>query len=217
MRRPATGRCLDVAGGRAVSGAAAVLTVCSSAASQQWSYQDDGLLRSAAAPALCPAADPGRASVALAGCTVHSGEALFDLTVRGELLLRRDGGLLAAPGPGKAGTKAVVTERNGSPGQRWEFEAAVPGAGPSAGPPVPPLSHETGPTPPAPRAATPPPPRPAAPTGDFERRAAQVRCCGSREPLPLPDSTCRCRYRGRYQRRWRCRCRWQSSIARSRH
>ncbi|MEU1515504.1 RICIN domain-containing protein [Streptomyces sp. NPDC005811] len=178
LRSAATGRCLDVAGGTAESGAAAVLAVCSSAASQQWSYQDDGLLRSAAAPALCLAADPGRAAVSLAGCVVHSGEVFFDLTVRGELLLRRDGGLLVAPGTGRAGATAVVTERDGSAGQRWQFEAAVPGEGASAGSPAPradpPLSRDTGPTPPAPR-------------GEYEKRAAQVECCGSQEPRRLPE------------------------------
>ncbi|WP_460063139.1 ricin-type beta-trefoil lectin domain protein [Streptomyces sp. YKOK-I1] len=197
-----TGRCLDVAGGRAESGAAAVLAVCSSAASQQWSYQDDGLLRSAAAPGLCLAADPGHASVALAGCVVHSGEVFFDLTVRGELLLRRDGGLLVAPGTGKAATKAVVTERDGSAGQRWEFEAAAPGEGASARPPAPradpPLSRDTGPTPPpAPRDAAPPAPQPAPSTGEFEKRAAQVECCGSPGTSRLPGLAATLHHDGR--------------------
>ncbi|MGW2891375.1 RICIN domain-containing protein [Streptomyces griseoruber] len=168
LRSPATGHCLDVAGGRAESGAAAVLAVGSSAASQQWSYQDDGPLRGAAAPALCLAADPGHASVAPAGCAVHSGEVFFDLTARGELLLRRDGGLLVAPGTGKAGAKAVVAQPDGSAGQRWEFEAAVSGAGATPRPPVPqadpPLSRDTGPTPPAPRGAA-----PVAPPADATR------------------------------------------------
>ncbi|MFI1767931.1 RICIN domain-containing protein [Streptomyces sp. NPDC020800] len=59
LRSLDTGRCLDVRGGRAEPGAGAVLAACSSAASQQWSYRDDGLLRSADDPALCLAADPG--------------------------------------------------------------------------------------------------------------------------------------------------------------
>ncbi|MEU1179101.1 RICIN domain-containing protein [Streptomyces sp. NPDC005820] len=191
LRSPVTGRCLDAAGGRAESGAAAVLAVCSPAVSQQWSYQDDGLLRSAAAPALCLTADPGRASVALGGCVVHSGEVFFDLTVRGELLLRRDGGLVVAPGTGKAGAKAVVTERDGSRAQRWEFETAAPRERSPEAPPAPhiapPLSRDTGPESPAPRDAAPAAPRLAPPAPESEKRAAQVDCCGGHEPPRLPE------------------------------
>ncbi|MCX4760422.1 RICIN domain-containing protein [Streptomyces sp. NBC_01275] len=140
LRSTDAGLCLDVAGGRAESGAAAVLAACSSAASQQWSYQDDGLVRSAAAPTLCLAADPDHKTVALAGCVVHSGEAFFDLTVRGELLLRRDGGLAVAPGEGRSRSDVVVTERDGSARQRWEFDASAetkgaPGRSAPSGPP----------------------------------------------------------------------------------
>ncbi|MFJ8111467.1 RICIN domain-containing protein [Streptomyces sp. NPDC096132] len=190
LRSPETGRCLDAAGGRAESGAAAVLTACSSAASQQWSYQDDGLLRSAAAPTLCLAADPGRGSAALARCVVHSGEAFFDLTVRGELLLRRDGELVVAPGTGRARAKVVVTERDGSERQRWVFDTAdavksapAPEGQTPAEPPAPhldpPLSRDTGP---APRDAVPAAPRLAPPATEFETKAAQVDCCGAPEP-----------------------------------
>ncbi|WP_369367783.1 RICIN domain-containing protein [Streptomyces sp. CG4] len=136
LRGLGSGRCLDVRGGTVEAGAGVGLAPCSSAATQQWSYQDDGLLRSAADPSLCLAADPGTKSVVLAGCVVHAGEVTYDFTVRGEILLRGQEGLALAPGPGSGsgsgsgsgGTSARVgvVPRDGSPEQRWVLE---PGAG----------------------------------------------------------------------------------------
>ncbi|WP_234542909.1 RICIN domain-containing protein [Streptomyces shenzhenensis] len=123
LRSPGAGRCVDVRGGESGVrvGADLRLGPCSDAASQQWSYQDDGMLRSAFDPALCVAADPGARSVVVAGCLVHAGEVSYDITVRGELLLRWDRGLALAAD----GTRVVVARRNGSAGQRWGLE---PGA-----------------------------------------------------------------------------------------
>ncbi|MFF4585853.1 RICIN domain-containing protein [Streptomyces sp. NPDC001388] len=218
LRGAVTGRCLDVAGGSVRSGAPAVLAACSSAASQQWSYRDDGLLRSAAAPTLCLAADTGRASAApaaLAGCVVYPGEVFFDLTVRGELLLRGDGDLVVAPGTGAARAKVVVARRDGSERQRWVFDTAGtggpggardPGGGtggagtgptpapegrtpvePSAAPTAPPRSRGTGPAPTGPTpGGSGTVPRDSGP----ETRIAEVGCCGAPEPAgdrhPLP-------------------------------
>ncbi|MFM9446484.1 RICIN domain-containing protein [Streptomyces acidiscabies] len=122
---PSAGLCMDSEGGRAEDGARAVLADCSAAASQQWSYRADGLLRSAASPTLCLAADADghQGAAVLAGCVVHSGEVFFDLTVRGELLLRRSGGLVVAPGESREGMGVVVTRRDGSAGQRWVFDS----------------------------------------------------------------------------------------------
>ncbi|MEU1267934.1 RICIN domain-containing protein [Streptomyces sp. NPDC005799] len=156
LRNPARGLCLDAEGGRMEAGVAAVLAACSSAASQQWSYQDDGLLRSDADPTLCLDAD--KRSLVLAGCVVHAGKVRYDLTVRGELLLRGGDGLLVAAGQGR---RPEVAERNGSAGQRWELETggdvrtpddpakrpsqeqSVPGATP----PAPPPGRDPGPAP----------------------------------------------------------------------
>ncbi|WP_327313443.1 RICIN domain-containing protein [Streptomyces sp. NBC_01235] len=190
LRGPDAGLCLDAAGGRTEAGAPIVLAACSSAASQQWSYQDDGLLRSAAAPTLCLTADPGHRTTALAACLVHSGEAFFDLTVRGELLLRRDGELVVARGAGGP-MKAVVAERDGSAGQRWVFDTAAATAG-APGPEVRKTTRPPGPgSPGAPdlpaptgapslapgTAPAPAEPAPAAP--EFGTKAVQVDCCGS--------------------------------------
>lgn len=122
LRNPVAGLCLDVSdrGPEVGAGAETALAACSSAGSQQWSYQGDGLLRSAAYPTLCLDADADEGSVVLAHCVVHAGEVRYDLTVRGELLLRRGKGLLVAPGPGRS---VVVAERDGSAGQQWLLES----------------------------------------------------------------------------------------------
>ncbi|MGW1750536.1 ricin-type beta-trefoil lectin domain protein [Streptomyces sp. NPDC002092] len=122
LRNPKAGLCLDVEGGRPRAGAAAVLAACSAAGSQQWSYQDDGLLRSDVDPTLCLDSDADRNSVTLADCVAHAGEVRYDLTVRGELLLRGGKGLLVAPG---RRTDVLVTARDGSGGQRWTLEVGL--------------------------------------------------------------------------------------------
>ncbi|EST21041.1 hypothetical protein M878_38330 [Streptomyces roseochromogenus subsp. oscitans DS 12.976] len=131
LRGLGSGRCLDVIGDSVESGVGVGLAPCSSAATQQWSYQDDGLLRSAADPSLCLAADPGTKSVVLAGCVVHAGEVTYDFTVRGEILLRGQEGLALAPcsGCGSGGTSARVglAPRDGSPEQRWVLEPGADG------------------------------------------------------------------------------------------
>ncbi|MET9580884.1 RICIN domain-containing protein [Streptomyces massasporeus] len=118
-------RCLDVLGGRIRTDARIVLAACSSGGSQLWSYQDDGVLRSAADPTLCLGSDTAEGSVVLAGCLVHAGVVRYDLTVRGELLPRGGKGLAVAPGKGR---DVVVIGRDGSEAQRWALEpAAAPG------------------------------------------------------------------------------------------
>ncbi|WP_328483220.1 RICIN domain-containing protein [Streptomyces sp. NBC_00377] len=189
LRSPDTDLCLEPAGGRARAGAAMVLAGCSQAAAQQWSYEEDGLLRSAADPTLCLAADPGRRTTALVNCLVHAGETFFDLTVRGELLLRRDDTLVVAPAAGERGAPAVVAERDGSGGQRWVFDTAggAPGApGPELRNPAAPAAPGTPGAPgvPAPRGdrrlvpdADPAPAGTAPAVPESGTRVAQVQCC----------------------------------------
>ncbi|MEU0219170.1 RICIN domain-containing protein [Streptomyces sp. NPDC006265] len=118
-------RCLDILGGRILVDARIVLAACSAGGSQQWSYQDDGVLRSAADSTLCLGSDTAEGSVVLAGCLVHAGVVRYDLTVRGELLPRGGKGLAVAPGKGR---DVIVTGRDGSEAQRWALEpAAAPG------------------------------------------------------------------------------------------
>ncbi|MFD9317766.1 RICIN domain-containing protein [Streptomyces sp. NPDC060053] len=189
LRGPDTELCVDAARGLARPGAGIVLAGCSQAASQQWSYQDDGLLRSAADPTLCLAADPDRRTTALVSCLVHAGETFFDLTVRGELLLRRDDGLVVGRAVGKPGAAVVVTERDGSGGQRWVFDTAgeasgAPGAEPRGTVEPPGTGTPGSPDAPAPRGDRPlapdtaPAPAETAPAApEFGTRVAQVQCC----------------------------------------
>ncbi|MCK8437050.1 ricin-type beta-trefoil lectin domain protein [Streptomyces sp. D2-8] len=116
------GLCLDVLGGRTRADAPIVLAACSAGGSQQWSYEDDGVLRSAADPTLCLGSDTARGSVALAVCLVHAGVVRYDLTVRGELLPRGGKGLALAPGKGR---DVIVAGRDGSGAQRWALEAVT--------------------------------------------------------------------------------------------
>ncbi|MEV5147423.1 RICIN domain-containing protein [Streptomyces sp. NPDC052727] len=135
LRALASGLCLDVRGHRLAPGAGARLAPCSAAASQQWSYRDDGLLRSAADPTLCLAADPRTKSVTPAACVAPAGEVSYDVTVRGEILLRRHHGLALTPGSGRPGAGVEVGERDGSAQQRWALEAGAGGGARSgAGP-----------------------------------------------------------------------------------
>ncbi|MEV6291969.1 RICIN domain-containing protein [Streptomyces sp. NPDC051896] len=138
LRGLASGRCLDVRGNDVRVGAGVGLAPCSTAASQQWSYRDDGVLRSAADLSLCLAADPGTETVVLAGCVVHPGEVVYDITVGGEILPRRHEGLALAPGPGDAFARVALVSRDGSPEQRWVLEPGLGGTGrPDAAPGLP--------------------------------------------------------------------------------
>nr|WP_306457935.1 ricin-type beta-trefoil lectin domain protein [Streptomyces sp. SA15] len=201
LRNLVAGLCLDVRDSRPADGAGTVLAACSSAASQQWSYQDDGLLRSATDPTLCLDADADEGSVVVADCLVHAGEVRYDLTVRGELLLRGGKGLLVAP---KNGKTVVVAERDGSEGQRWVLEPVsdepetTQGEGPAEngtqnGSPEEPDSPEAAPA--SPDAATPPkdpetpPDAPVVRPPQFEKRIAPADCCAEPEPAaPTEDA-----------------------------
>lgn len=120
LRNLGTGLCLDLRGGVPRPGAATVLAGCSTAGSQQWSYQNDGLLRSADDPMLCLDSPADEGAVVLADCLVHAGEVRYDLTVHGELLLRSGKERVVAPGHGK---EVTVEERDGSAEQQWQFDA----------------------------------------------------------------------------------------------
>lgn len=181
--------CLDVRDGRIRTGARIVLTACS-AGSPQWSYQDDGLLRSATDPTLCLRSDTGTGAVALAGCLVPAGVVRYDLTVRGELLPRGGTGRAVAPGKGR---DVIVTGRDGSRVQRWTLErAATPGppADRRAGdaPAQSPRRQErhpydsTGPGRRSEPARPGAPETPQEPGERYETRVAQVDCCAQAEP-----------------------------------
>lgn len=120
------GLCLDLRAGQVRTGARAELADCSSSASQQWSYRDNGVLRSAVDPTLCLDSDPDEGTVVLAHCLAHAGEVRYDLTIHGELLLRRAERLAVARGKG---TGVVVAERDGSEAQRWMLDGGLADVG----------------------------------------------------------------------------------------
>ncbi|WNM33813.1 ricin-type beta-trefoil lectin domain protein [Streptomyces sp. Li-HN-5-11] len=198
LRSLTAGLCLGVRGGRVTAGATAELVACSAAASQQWSYQEDGLLRSAADPAFCLDSDPARRTVLVSGCAVHAGEVTYDLTVRGELLLRRGGELVVAPGAGASRATVVVEARDGSEAQRWLLDPGPEEAGESGAPRRAPAGTEPGrperhtpprDTPPSQDTGAPgrdtgaPAREPAAPSQpEYQVRLAPAGCCGDAGP-----------------------------------
>ncbi|MFJ5274268.1 RICIN domain-containing protein [Streptomyces sp. NPDC088358] len=128
LRNLAADLCLDIQGGRTTSGAGTELAVCSSARTQQWSYEDDGLLRSVADPGMCLDSGAVDGVVALNRCVgpgdAHGDDVRYDLTVRGELLPRARSGLAVAPGSTGLDAVVVVKDRSGSDAQRWRTDSS---------------------------------------------------------------------------------------------
>ncbi|WP_063784948.1 RICIN domain-containing protein [Streptomyces sp. TP-A0356] len=125
LRNVAAGLCLDIRG-PVKSGAGTRLTPCSSAWTQQWSYESDGLLRSVADPGLCLDSHDTDGVVELTWCVdagqAHADDVRYDLTVQGELLPRWNGGLAVTPAPADPDAEIVVKVRDGSDTQRWATE-----------------------------------------------------------------------------------------------
>ncbi|GGW46078.1 hydrolase [Streptomyces lucensis JCM 4490] len=133
LRNAATGLCLDV-DGKPVAGASAVLAACSAAATQQWTYDTDGSLRSAAGPGLCLDSHADAGVVILGACadagSPRGDDVRYDLTSRGELLPRWDGTLALAGAGEEPGGDLVVKVRDRSAAQRWRSDSptATPGS-----------------------------------------------------------------------------------------
>ncbi|MEU9187037.1 RICIN domain-containing protein [Streptomyces sp. NPDC048484] len=115
--------CLDIKGGTAKDGAGTELDTCSAARTQKWSYEKDGLLRSAADPELCLDSHVDAGVVILGRCAAASAargdDVRYDLTVQGELLTRWQAGLAVAPSSDDAEAEVVVKIRDRSDAQRW--------------------------------------------------------------------------------------------------
>ncbi|MCH0567394.1 ricin-type beta-trefoil lectin domain protein [Streptomyces sp. MUM 2J] len=126
LRNAAADLCLDVRG-RADAGAATQLALCSSAVTQQWSYESDGLLRSAADPQLCLDSHADAGVVILGRCAdradARADDIRYDRTARGEFLPRWDDALALATTTGDAGADVVVKVRDGSSAQTWLTDA----------------------------------------------------------------------------------------------
>ncbi|WP_187645378.1 ricin-type beta-trefoil lectin domain protein [Streptomyces sp. TRM49041] len=181
----AGGLCLDIRDGRPLAGAELTLAACTGAATQLWTYEPDGLLRSAAAPQLCP--DSGRpdGTVVLTACEPAVATAVrYDLTIQGAVLPRWSEALALAPVSPAAGTTVVTRLRDGSPAQRW-LTGAGTGADTGGGtdlPSTPDTRSQQGTQP-----GTLPEPRPRA-DGEPEREAESVPAPeAATTPRPQPE------------------------------
>ncbi|EPJ37623.1 hypothetical protein STAFG_5301 [Streptomyces afghaniensis 772] len=203
LRNLDAGLCLGVQDGRSRADARMVLTSCSATGPLTWSYQDDGMLRSAADPTLCLGSDTAEGSVVLAGCLVHAGVVRYDLTVRGELLPRGGKGLALTHGPGR---NVIVAGRDGSEAQRWALAPRAASGGDASGEsgdPRDPGERRGQDVPPesrrekelydgAPPGHLPEPPRSNSgdlPQERYETRFARADCCGAAEPGRAPGDT----------------------------
>ncbi|WP_338784871.1 RICIN domain-containing protein [Streptomyces sp. DG1A-41] len=133
LRNASAGLCLDVRD-RPKEGSGAKLAECSTASwTQQWTYEEDGLLRSVADPGLCLDSHKDAGVVVLGTCAEEDDErgddVRYDLTVQGELLPRWDEQLALASTNDDPGADIVVKVRDRSDGQRWQAEPVPTTAG----------------------------------------------------------------------------------------
>ncbi|WP_416982001.1 RICIN domain-containing protein [Streptomyces sp. T028] len=129
LHNVASGLCIGVVGGKAVKGAETGLAACSSDAGQQWTYETDGLLRSAADPNLCLDSHLGY-SVRLGTCTDSSAAAAknvrYDFTLQGTLIPRSDQNLALAPAATDGSGALVLKNRANGTSQRWVIDTSQP-------------------------------------------------------------------------------------------
>jgi hypothetical protein len=125
LRNAAADLCLDVRG-RAQAGAGVKPAACSSAWTQLWTYEEDGLLRSAADPGLCLDSRADAGVVVLGPCAERgdrrADDVRYDFTVQGELLPRWEKQLALAVTTPDANADIVVKVRDGSDAQRWRTD-----------------------------------------------------------------------------------------------
>ncbi|MER6711138.1 RICIN domain-containing protein [Streptomyces sp. NPDC000877] len=127
LHNVASGLCVGVEGKKAVEDAEAVLTPCSAATAQQWTYETDGLLRNGAAPDLCLDSRLGY-SVRLAPCTGASQpdtrNVRYDFTLQGALVPRWNQDLALAPAATDGSGALVLKARADDEAQRWVVDTS---------------------------------------------------------------------------------------------
>ncbi|GAB7106293.1 RICIN domain-containing protein [Streptomyces phaeofaciens JCM 4814] len=131
LHNVASGLCIGIGGTRAVEGAEAVLATCSATPGQQWSYEPDGLLRSAADADLCLDSHLGY-SVRLAPCA-GAGQSdvrnvRYDFTLQGTLVPRSGQDLALAPAATDGSGALVLKNREDGSQQRWVIDTSQPDA-----------------------------------------------------------------------------------------
>ncbi|GAA2496448.1 RICIN domain-containing protein [Streptomyces gobitricini] len=126
LRNAAAGLCLDIRESRPLVGAELTLAPCSGSPTQGWRYERDGLLRSAAAPELCPHSQEPSGAVVLRLCATQAAVTVrYDLSVQGHVVPRWHAGLGLVPVAEREGSAVVVKVRDGSASQRWLTDNAV--------------------------------------------------------------------------------------------
>ncbi|QCD59924.1 RICIN domain-containing protein [Streptomyces hawaiiensis] len=126
LRNAGADLCLDIRD-LPKEGSGTKLAQCSTVWTQQWTYEDDGLLRSVADPGLCLDSHKDAGVVVLGTCADEDAErgddVRYDLTVQGELLPRWDEQLALTPADDDPGADIVVKVRDrSSDAQRWQPE-----------------------------------------------------------------------------------------------
>ncbi|MET8827222.1 ricin-type beta-trefoil lectin domain protein [Streptomyces sp. NPDC004610] len=124
LHNVASGLCLSVADGEVAQGAGTELAPCGDDPAQRWSYETDGLLRSAADPGLCVDARIGH-SVRLTACA-DTADVRYDLTAQGTLVPRWDRDLALTPAATDGTGALMVKLRDGGQAQRWAFDTSRP-------------------------------------------------------------------------------------------
>ncbi|MEW2615295.1 RICIN domain-containing protein [Streptomyces sp. NPDC047880] len=126
LRNTGADLCLDIRD-LPKEGSGTKLAQCSAVWTQQWTYEDDGLLRSVADPGLCLDSHKDAGVVVLGTCADEDAErgddVRYDLTVQGELLPRWDERLALTPADDDPDADLVVKVRDrASDAQRWQLE-----------------------------------------------------------------------------------------------
>ncbi|WP_411091640.1 RICIN domain-containing protein [Streptomyces sp. 049-1] len=125
LRNVGADLCLDVRG-EPKAGTGARLAACSEAWTQQWTYEDDGLLRSVADPGLCLDSQADAGVVILGTCADEGAErgddVRYDLTDRGRLIPRRERQLALTATTVAPGADVVVKLHDDSDVQRWRSD-----------------------------------------------------------------------------------------------
>ncbi|MER5836380.1 RICIN domain-containing protein [Streptomyces sp. NPDC002130] len=126
LRNVGADLCLDIRD-LPKEGSGTKLAECSTVWTQQWTYEDDGLLRSVADPGLCLDSHKDAGVVVLGTCADEDAErgedVRYDLTVQGELLPRWDEQLALTPAGDDPDADIVVKVRDrSSDAQRWQAE-----------------------------------------------------------------------------------------------
>ncbi|MFD5073959.1 ricin-type beta-trefoil lectin domain protein [Streptomyces sp. NPDC058371] len=129
LRNADSGLCIGLDGKKPVTGAEAVLVPCSASADQQWAYETDGRLRSAAAPDLCLDSHLGY-SVLLGACTGESQPGAknvrYDFTLQGTFVPRWNQELALTPVSSDRDAALVLKARaDDSDVQRWLTDAST--------------------------------------------------------------------------------------------